>query len=88
MGKKLILVIMLCVFQMGVSLLLFPVWNRLFTEREVMHSAERFLSEAAAPSQNQIQRIPIQRNRRNPMQSFGKKCVLITIISMLKNRLI
>ena len=49
MGKKLILVIMLCVFQMGVSLLLFPIWNRLFTEREVMHSAERFLSEAAAP---------------------------------------
>ena len=48
-AKKLILVIMLCVFQMGVSLLLFPIWNRLFTEREVMHSAERFLSEAAAP---------------------------------------
>lgn len=49
MGKKLILVIMLCVFQMGVSLLLFPIWNRLFTEKEVMHSAEQFLSEAAAP---------------------------------------
>ena len=47
-----------------------------------------FYPKRLLPSQNQIQRIPIQRNRRNPMQSFGKKCVLITIISMLKNRLI
>ena len=49
MVKKVILVVMLCVFQIGLSLLLFPVWNRLFTEKEVMHSAEQFLSEVAAP---------------------------------------
>ena len=49
MVKKVILVVMLCVFQIGLSLLLFPVWNRLFTEKEVTHSAEQFLSEAAVP---------------------------------------
>ena len=49
MVKKVILVVMLCVFQIGLSLLLFPVWNRLFTEKEVTRSAEQFLSEAAAP---------------------------------------
>ena len=49
MVKKVILVVMLCVFQIGLSLLLFPVWNRLFTEKEVARSAEQFLSEVAAP---------------------------------------
>ena len=49
MVKKVILVVMLCVFQIGLSLLLFPVWNRLFTEKEVTRSAEQFLSEAAVP---------------------------------------
>ena len=49
MVKKVILVVMLCVFQIGLSLLLFPVWNRLFTEKEVTHSSEQFLSEVAAP---------------------------------------
>lgn len=49
MVKKVILVVMLCVFQIGLSLLLYPVWNRFFTEKEVTHSAEQFLSEVAAP---------------------------------------
>lgn len=88
MVKKVILVVMLCVFQIGLSLLLFPVWNRLFTEKEVARSAEQFLSEVAAPSQNQKQKVPIQRNCRGPMQNFGKKCVPTTIIFMRKNRLI
>lgn len=43
--KKFIFLLMLCVFQLGLSLLLYPVWNGLFTEKEIIQAAEQFIMD-------------------------------------------
>lgn len=45
MFKKVIFVLMMCVFQLGLSLLLYPFWNGLATNRETKQAAQSFLSE-------------------------------------------
>ena len=48
MFKKVILVLRLVVFQIGLSLLLYPVWNGLLTERQAQQTVQLFLSEMDA----------------------------------------
>lgn len=48
MFKKVIFVLMLCVFQIGLSLLMYPIWNGLIVDRQAEQAAELFLSEVDA----------------------------------------
>ena len=45
MFKKVIFVLMICVFQLGLSLLLFPVFNGIFLDRQAGQTAQSFLSQ-------------------------------------------
>lgn len=48
MFKKVIFVLMMCVFQLGLSLLMYPIWNGLIVDRQAGQAAELFLSEVDA----------------------------------------
>ena len=48
MFKKVIFVLMMCVFQLGLSLLMYPIWNGLIVDRQAQQAAELFLSEVDA----------------------------------------
>lgn len=48
MFKKVILVLMLVVFQIGLSLLMYPIWNGFFLDRHAEQAAQSFLSEVDA----------------------------------------
>ena len=48
MFKKVIFVLMLCVFQLGVSLLMFPIWNGFLLDRQAEQAAQSFLSDVDA----------------------------------------
>ena len=48
MFKKFIFVLMICVFQLGLSLLLYPFWNGLIVDRQAEQATELFLSEVDA----------------------------------------
>ena len=48
MFRKVIFVLMMCVFQLGLSLLMYPIWNGLIVDRQAGQAAELFLSEVDA----------------------------------------
>lgn len=48
MFRKVIFVLMMCVFQLGLSLLMYPIWNGLIVDRQAGQAAELFLSEVEA----------------------------------------
>lgn len=45
MFKKIITILMILAFQLGLSLLLFPIWNGILLDRQAEQAAELFLSE-------------------------------------------
>ncbi len=51
MGKKVIFVLMLLVFLLGLSLLLFPLWNGALVDRQIGQTVEQFLcgEDSTAP---------------------------------------
>lgn len=53
MFKKVIFVLMMCVFQLGLSLLMYPIWNGLIVDRQAGQAAELFLSEVDAREETQ-----------------------------------
>ena len=53
MFKKVIFVLMMCVFQLGLSLLMYPIWNGLIVDRQAGQAAEMFLSEVYAREETQ-----------------------------------
>ena len=53
MFKKVIFVLMMCVFQLGLSLLMYPIWNCLIVDRQAGQAAELFLSEVDAREETQ-----------------------------------
>ena len=48
MFRKVIFVLMMCVFQLGLSLLMYPIWNGLIVDRQAGQVAELFLNEVDA----------------------------------------
>ena len=53
MFRKVIFVLMMCVFQLGLSLLMYPIWNGLIVDRQAGQAAELFLSEVDAREETQ-----------------------------------
>ena len=53
MFRKVIFVLMMCVFQLGLSLLMYPIWNGLIVDRQAGQAAELFLSEVVAREETQ-----------------------------------